>query len=313
MENNKLYYADLTAKDPLYLREKINNLKAEGKKLAALYGNCHMEILDIYLRESPEFMREYCIIVLPAIFEMKSAGITSLDEFFLKSIDLLIYQEIGEDNKFGPQWATSKVITTLKPERQRICIPNSVFMGYFPQETMRHDTIIKNQINFVPMFCGDKYIDFEYAKTSSIKKTILNLKNPDHPMIKDLDNNLNMSFRLLEMQDAGCDIPMKDYVVDKYRDICLFTEPKHPTNIFFHEMADRILSVLGMDKLYNVIDLDNQDGLSTINRLFYPAVIKGLDLKFEVHDYYIDKRLTVQKFTFDEFIEVYIRNTSEME
>ena len=313
MESDKLYYTDLIADGPDVLRKTIDDIKVSGKKLAALYGNCHMEVLDLYLREAPEFMERYYIIVLPVIFEMKSAGITALDEYFLNSIDLLIYQNIGEDNKFGPQWATDKVILSHSADCKRICVPNTVFLGYFPQEGARHNTIIKNQINCVPMFCGDKYIDKEYAKTRSIRKTISNLKDTDHTMRKDLEKNLKMSFRLLEMQDMGCDVQMRDFVISKYKDVCLFTEPKHPTNYFFHEMADRILSILGMDKLKDTLELDKQDGLSTINRLFYPAVVKGLGLTFDVREYYIDKRLTRQKFSFDEFIEVYIRNTCDME
>lgn len=313
MEYSSCNYLDLLHFSPKKLQTTLDGIKAMGKKVAVLYGNCHMEQLNLYLRESPGFMKEYFIIDLPVIFEMQRFGITFIDELVLNNIDLIIYQKIAKDNKFGPQWASENILSSINSDCERICVPNTVFLGYFPQEGLRHDTIIKNQINFVPMFCGDKYIDYEYADTRSIKATIHRLSDSNHFMRNDVENNLAMSFRLLEMQDLECSIPMKDYVVTNYKDICLFTEPKHPTNPFFHEMTDRILALLGIDKLNSGLVLDSQEGLSTINRLFYPAVIDELNLKFNKHDYYIDKRLTSQKFSFEEFIEVYIRNACDIE
>ena len=313
MEFKTLNYLDLLSFTPEKLQDTMDDIKAIGKKIVVLYGNCHMKQIDLYLRESPDFMKEYFIIVLPVIFEMQRYGITSINEAVLNSIDLLIFQNIAKDNKFGPQWASEIILSSINSDCKKICVPNTVFLGYFPQEGIRHDTIIRNQIDFVPMFCGDKYIDFEYTNTRSIKETIRHLSDPNHYMRNDVENNLEISFRLLEMQDMECDVQMRDYVISNYKDNCLFTEPKHPTNPFFHEMTDRILSLLGICKLNANLELDSQDGLSTINRLFYPSVVDMLKLGFNKSDYYIDKRLTTQKFSFEEFIEVYIRNVCEME
>lgn len=295
------------------LQNFLDGIKATGKKIVSLYGNCHMEALAMYLKESSDFLKEYYLIELPVIFEMGKAGIVKLDEIFLNSLDLLIYQNIDEDNKFGPQWATDKMITSFSRECLRLIVPNMVFNGYYPQEGRRHNTIIKNMVNFVPMFAGDKYIDNEYKKTKSIKKTIENLKAIDFIGEEEIKSNLKKSFRLLEMQDEGCDIQMRDFVIANYKDKYLFSEPKHPANIFFHEMADRILLRLRLPKLPAEVALDKAYYLSTINRLMYPAVIHGLEIKFQVNSYYIDRRLTEQRFSFEEFVEVYIRNTSEME
>ena len=314
MENKYINYTELIDNySGEELQKFLDNIKTKGKKIASLYGNCHMEILAMYLKKSSEFLEEYFLIELPVIFEMGKAGIVKLDEIFLNSLDLLIFQNIDEDNKFGPQWATEKMITSFKEDCLRIVVPNMVFYGYHPQEGRRHNTIIKNMVNHVPMFAGDKYIDEEYKKTHSIKKTIANIKRIDYIGEGQIKSNLKKAFRLLELQDEGCDIQMRDFVIDNYKDIYLFAEPKHPANIFFHEMADRILLHIGMKALTNELDLDKEYFLSTINRLLYPSVGHCLGTKFRVESYYIDRRLTEQKFTFEEFVEVYIRNTSEME
>lgn len=288
--------------------------KGLRRRTAAVYGNCHFSALVPYLLQAPAFSRKYLLVVVPPVFDMEQLGIGSLSETMLQRLDLLIYQQIHADNLYGNQWATADILTRVSEQCALVCVPNSVFMGYFPQEGRRTDTILKNQRNRVPMFCGDKFIDHTFAECGSIRETIRIIKDEDYLEEADVIRNLNKSFRMLELQDYGCHIPMNDFIQAHYQERYLFTEPKHPVNFFFHEMAQRILWYIGLDPyIENADDLDEQDTLSTINRLLYPTVIKHLKLKFHREEYYCDRRLTPQKLSFEEYVEVYIRNTCRME
>lgn len=281
-----------------------------GKQIAVVYGNCHFHVLVRYLLCAPAFTEQYCLVVIPPVFDMEELGIEKISETLLAGSDLIIYQLIRHENLYGAQWSTDELLPRLPEKCVRICIPNTVFFGYFPQEGPRADTILKNPVNHVPMFCGDKFIDTVFRRYRSIWQTVDILRSPDFLTEEQVSRNLFRAFRMLEMQDLGCDIPMRDFVIREYRQQCLFTEPKHPCNIFFREMAERILRRLGLsEQIRNAEKLDREETLSTINRLFYPSVIKHLGLKFTRDSYYCDRRLTEQKLSFGEFIELYIRNT----
>lgn len=316
LESNCLHYEQLFS---ILSNDEIGYFvgsyaKGLRKRTAAVYGNCHFSALVPYLLQAPAFFQQYLLVVVPPVFDMEQLGITSLSETMLNKLDLLIYQQINADNLYGNQWSTADILPRVSGECALVCVPNTVFMGYFPQEGRRTNTILKNQCNRVPMFCGDKFIDRTFEKCGSIKETIRIIKDEDYLEEADVIRNLNKSFRMLELQDAGCHIQMKDYVQAHYRERYLFTEPKHPANIFFHEMAQRILCYIGLDPyIENANHLDEQDTLSTINRLLYPTVIKHLKLKFQQEEYYCDRRLTTQKLSFEEYVEVYIRNTCRMD
>lgn len=288
--------------------------KGLKRQIAAVYGNCHFSALVPYLLQAPAFSRQYLLVVVPPVFDLEQLGINSLSETMLQKLDLLIYQQINADNLYGNQWSTADILSRVSDKCTLVCIPNTVFMGYFPQEGRRTDTILKNQRNRVPMFCGDKFIDHTFAECGSVRETIRIIKDEDYLEEADVIRNLNKSLRMLELQDNGCHIQMKDFVQAHYQERYLFTEPKHPVNFFFHEMAQRILRYIGLDPyIENTNYLDEQDTLSTINRLLYPTVIKHLKLKFHQDQYYCDRRLTPQKLSFEEYVEVYIRNTRHME
>ena len=287
--------------------------KKKKKKIALLYGNCHTTVLSRFLLAAPAFRGEYYLVLMPPVFDMKKLKIDHIPPALLKEIDLFLYQNIGQDNIYGEQWASERLLQDVSERCVQVSFPNTMFYGYFPQESRRHDTIIKNQVNFVPMFCGDKYIDQNYAKTRSIKKTIEILRSDDLVSAQEVEKNLKKSFRMLELQDIGCSVMMRDYVVENFRRHYLFTEPKHPCDDFFREMAVRILRFLEMDDTLDQNACEERYTLSTINRLIYPAVRKHLQLEFPVEDYYIDRRLSKQRFSFEEYVEVYIRNTMEMD
>ena len=219
VQDGRIYYEKLFQKmNDEQLGELFHQLaKIQGKKLAAVYGNCHFEVISRYLCHAPAFRKNYLLVLIPPVFDMEKYGITTLSRTFLRYLDLLIYQNIMKENLYGQQWSTDEIKCRLTKECKTICVPNTVFFGYFPQEGRRHNTILKNRVNFVPMFCGDKYIDQTFADTVDISATIKFLSQDDAIPEKDIIINMKKSLRMLEFQDLGCDIPMKDFVEENYQ------------------------------------------------------------------------------------------------
>lgn len=312
---SSIAYEDLCALDSLNFSTFITTVsRTFNRKISMIYGNCHMDVVRKYLFRSSEYLSEYITFVFPPIYDIEKSNIGNIDESFLQEIDLLIYQRIERTNQFGVKWNTEDMIQKLKQGCRTVSVPNTIFYGYFPQEGHRSNTILKNQKNFRPMFTGDKFIEREFYKTGSISETIGNIKKKDYLSASVIEKNLRKSIRMLELQDDWCDVKMSDYILENYKYVFLFTEPKHPINIFFKEMTNRILKYIEINDFCSACEeLDKEDSLATISRLLYPAVKENLGLTFEVYDYYCDKRITRQKLSFDEYVELYIRNVCDIE
>lgn len=312
---SSIAYEDLCTIDSLNFSTFITTIsRVFNRKISMIYGNCHMDVVRKYLFRSSEYLSEYITFVFPPIYDIEKSNIDNIDESFLQEIDLLIYQRIERTNQFGVKWNTEDMMQRLKQGCRTVSVPNTIFYGYFPQEGHRSNTILKNQKNFRPMFTGDKFIEREFYESGSISETIEIIKKKDYLSASVIDKNLRKSIRMLELQDAWCDIKMTDYILENYKRIFLFTEPKHPINIFFKEMTQRILKYIEINDSFSACeDLDKEDSLATISRLLYPAVKENLGLTFEVYDYYCDKRITQQKLSFDEYVELYIRNVCDID
>lgn len=111
-----------------------------GRKLAILYGNCHMAILGEYLENNAWFTREY--MVRTHFVHIKK----DLPEDLLFHCSLLIGQDIREENPYGVS-----SMDTLKEKAQKNCkcikIPNLYGYNFFwPQITHERD-YCKRHIN----------------------------------------------------------------------------------------------------------------------------------------------------------------------
>lgn len=68
-----------------------------GKKVAILYGNCHMDVLEKYLMNNPYFYSEY--VIKRKLVNFMSINEPSDEE--TESCDLLLCQDIREGNELG--------------------------------------------------------------------------------------------------------------------------------------------------------------------------------------------------------------------
>ena len=100
---------------------------AFGKKLAIVYGNCHMSTLALYLQQNYYFNSEY-FIRFYYIGEWETPS-----EKELKKCDLLITQDIREKNEFNmPSYMS--LVSDIKKEALVVIVPNLYGCNlFFPQ------------------------------------------------------------------------------------------------------------------------------------------------------------------------------------
>lgn len=290
------------------------------KKIAVTYGNCQTQVIGDFLVDTDKFMEEYFMLKLPAICDIQEEiGQEYWPNEIVKCFDLLIYQVIKKSNVYSEKAATAYLITKVKSDCKLICITNAYFNGYFPQlnhsvEYSEKYTMGIMQNRGVGLF---KFVDNEiikkYIKCGDINQVIECLKDEDYysGSEKMVVDNLNNSFKELEKREQICDVKILDYIKENYKRLRLFSEPIHPSNELLIEITKRLLKYLGIEN-YNIKKNHQQELLSTVNVLIYPSVRKILDLEFCVEKYNFNRLFNKQEVSFDEYVELFIRNCIKM-
>lgn len=128
------------------------------KKIAVMYGNCHADFVKNVLSQSPHFSAIYGFYPLRPICEIKREGTDDLKSDVFSKCDLLIHQCIWEKNFYGVEYASSHIVSKVKPGCMVIGMPNLYRMPkfMFPQVEVEGRTTWEKRQYYV---FSDKYID----------------------------------------------------------------------------------------------------------------------------------------------------------
>ena len=278
------------------------------KSKIAIYGNCHVRGIEICLKNSKNFNSKYELIKLPYFFE--GEGPPEKDQ--LTTCDYFIYQEIREKNALGVEFGTKRLFDFIPRNCQCIQIPNLYELGYcfFPQNYLHLNAphyINKNN----PPYKGDErglFVHGDYVIDSLMDMPV----NDVVKLVKSLD--IISKHTIIEMFDryiskitereTEWDIKIADFIIDNYRDIQMFNDFGHPSNVVIKKMAQDLLKLLDVDD-----DLDNFNMIFELDEYedpIYPCVKNVLGLNYEKS--YLrqqsDKKL-VEKMDFEEYVREY--------
>ena len=117
------------------------------------------------------------------------------------------------NNKYSPLLSTEYILTALKKECKRICIPNMFFSGYYPQ------LCFYNKYNKSRLFGdGDSNINSLYEKNQLTKSNIDRLNDENYYSKEEVLNFLAQSFEeLRKRENEHCDIIISDYLENNYK------------------------------------------------------------------------------------------------
>lgn len=278
-----------------YTRFKQENV---GKKIAIIYGNCHTMVISEMLKKSDGFNNKYALYEISPIQSITDIAYFTHPVFH--ETDLFIHQSIRQENRYGPEFASSHIIKLLKKTCTIIAIPNLYHlpMCFFPQyydkseyklhgETVfLRDSIIDNHYKDKISAIVEKYTDEQYFKNECIQENFLHFLEKVREREKDWD------------------IKVLDFIINNYRDHQLFYDPNHPTNFLLQYVTNEIL------KLLKVIPIKEEINCMLLDSFEMPiceSVNFALDLRFKTKKEIrkSGKKIVKSKMDLEQYIKQY--------
>ncbi len=305
------------------LCEFINFIDSEliGRKLVAVYGNCHMKLLSEYLMNNCFFSAKY-VIRYHYIGE-KDAPLKNE----LEKCSIFIAQDIRESNDFG--MPSAEVLGKQCSDiAKNIIVPNlygcNLFFPqcYFPKDGIEEkhlgaesfdirdrDEISRQRIRVTVNSIGkrDSVIDEMIrngASLTEIQHAILNRDVFDKKMIIE---NFNSELKKLKQRENFCNIKISDYIEKRYREEQLFYEPFHPCENIISEKGRRILKLINIP-VDEAIPIRKE--MSAMEMPIYECVRKTLGFRYKRNEYmrrYSNSTLGNKPETLEEYIENYVK------
>lgn len=206
------------------------------KKVTICYGNCHASFIKIRLEECKAFSDQYAFYPLPPV---QMLDINILNDNLLKNIDLFLYQDIRDENKYGVEYGVSNIISRISSKCKMVCFPNLYGLPecLFPQLSPSYFQGIDRRL--FPY--KDKNIE-QWMKEGKTKNEIVSFIQ---------DGGVYRKEKILMMWDKFCekiskreenwDVKIADFVFENYQKRRIFYDKWHPTEELLTEIARRIL------------------------------------------------------------------------
>lgn len=254
-------------------------------KKAVLYGNCHMNSIEICLKHSPNFCKEYSIVKIPLFYE----GEGTIAPEILACCDLFVYQDIREKNSFGKEFSSKRLIKMLPENCIKVCIPNLYELGYgfFPQNLVQTaQPKFYNKHN--PCFHGDerglfvhgdKVIAEKIEQNYSLKDLMSFVKSGNAISKEDILDVFEKYRYKIRKREENWDIKIYEYIFDIYKENQVFNDFGHPSNIVLKKISERILDFINIEN-----DLKNFEMIFELEEYedpIYPCVKEALELNYQ--------------------------------
>jgi len=254
----------------------FNFLKKRKFKFS-FYGNCQLDAICDQLNASEEFTRLYEYVPIKPVHLLVKDDLKNIEKDF-SQIDLLIYQEVGSNFKNGSDFASNHVLTFLKKNSQKICIPSLFFNVYFPDF---HEIITNDHVPLVTPLMGayhDLNIALAYVhgfKSGDFVKIYNNKNFYDKTYCQKLLDNALKSLEERKINNR-VDIRISDFIRKNYQKQKLFNSQNHPKPALIQYVIDNI--VLKLDLNFGIQAKENK--LDILESPVHPSIYKNLNLKF---------------------------------
>lgn len=276
--------------------------EAVQKEMAIFWGNCQVEGLRDRLMMYPEFSRKYWIYPMVNISEPVRPYIPV--EIF-NNCRLFIYQEVRSETN-GVFYSSQYMLDNLSAHAIRIQIPNLYRkgFGFFPQaKYVPLDLMRETEIKFVSYSDDhDAIIEDRYSAGESEEAICYAIKYEDVFSEKDIKNNFWKYMDKIRVDDEKNDVKIYPYILENYKDRCIFIDPGHISDCVYDEYIRQISQLLK-------IKFDKIETAVLKNELIYP--IYGCVKKYlELNWYDIEQTIRENKFTLVEggvTIEEYVK------
>lgn len=274
------------------------------KKLVLLHGNCHLDVIESYLKSSREFTKRYSIYPNPRIYANTSKTIP-LE--VLQNVDLWIHQDIQDNNGYGYEMSDNYLRKYMKETAVEIVIPHLFGLGkiLFPQSGVNENNpCLSNERDKNGMFPhADFLIEQCVQEGLSTAEIVEYCLNENALTEEEVIDNYKYHMDKIRSREENWDIKISEFI-SKY--LChkkLFYDMGHPTNVILEYITSEVLKKLGIkEEIYTDMKLDTHEVP------VYPAVKKYLKLEWQEREIRISsgaKRIADEMNT-EEYIKEYL-------
>lgn len=215
------------------------------KKLAMVYGNCHVISIKQALSYNEDFNKIYGIYPLPLIQILTPSEVSDMSEGGLFSnCDLFIHQSIRKENRYGQDFSSEKMISKLNSHCKVVAIPNLYGLPkyMFPQidEKLKYKAI-RGQWYFG---FRDKYIEklaYEGKTATYIEQAI---RFESFVSEDEIEERYNLYLDKLSIREEQWDVKIKNFLEEKHRSYILFYDVNHPTNTVLKYIVQEVLKTM---------------------------------------------------------------------
>lgn len=220
-----------------------------NKKIAILYGNCHMSVVKDRLKNNCEFTKIYGIYPLRLIHEIYTSGLSDLSNSVFEYCDLFIHQDIQHGNRYGEKYASENVIGRLHSTCKIIAVPNVYGLPkyMFPQIdcTFCQKTILSH--NFYSF--RDVIIEKLYQDGKSVDYIVNSIKYENVFPEKNVIFQYDLFKEKLLRRQKNWDIDIIEFYKKNCRIKHLFYDINHPTGVLLEYIANKVLEIIGINPL----------------------------------------------------------------
>lgn len=208
------------------------------KQLYTVYGNCQAEQLPSFLNTSKNFSENFEYLPIVGMYRMTDL---EFSDFLnrLPDLDLLIYQNVSAARG---KFAIENILSRLNKSALKMSIPSLFFTGYNPEVTyirLREQGML---------FYHDRNL-YQRIKDNLVERYKHELLKDERYFPENFSQTcLDLTLNELKMREINqkIDIVISDFIEENYQIHRLFHILNHPSSLLLRELANRILSTLGI-------------------------------------------------------------------
>lgn len=277
------------------------------KKIAVIYGNCHVVPIKEGLGASSAFSEQYGFYPLRVIQSIAKNNGEDLKSRVFECCDLLIHQAIQKKNRYGEEYASESILKRINQKSIVIAIPNLYGLPkcFFPQ--MIYD-MPEKWVNGRGYYSWrDKYIEEIYfGKQGGVEDIVNEIKFGEIVNATDLMDQYGFFIEKLRLRECEWDVKVADWIMETKTEQ-LFYDINHPTGVVLKYIIREIIKIL---QLVDDPDLSNLCELDAYELPIYGQVMKVFKMEWK-NNYILRKHckytLTNRQIDLRQYIEQYIK------
>lgn len=222
------------------------------KKIAVLYGNCHMLPIKEGLNLSERFAKEYGFYPLHPIQNIRTFQNVDFKSKVFEHCHLFIHQSIQKNNRYGSEFASENFLKRINKMCKVIAVPNLYGLPKFLFPQISEDLPEKRIRDRAYFSFRDKYIEEMYLEGKNCEYIAKVIRKGEVADTAKVLAQYEQFVDKLQMRECDWDIKIVDWLIEKNCVAQLFYDVNHPTNVVMKYIIREILRMLEIDDTVNL-------------------------------------------------------------